>query len=189
MENEQRQQLLAIARQSIQHGLQYGRPLSVNAQDYDLTLQQPGASFVTLNLHGQLRGCIGSLEARRPLAVDVAENAYAAAFRDPRFPPLSDSEFPQLEYHISLLNPAEPMQFTSEPDLLAQLRPHVDGLILEDRGHRGTFLPAVWESLPEPEQFWQHLKLKAGLPADYWSDSLKVSRYTVEEFSQPAAIR
>ncbi|MDZ7804204.1 AmmeMemoRadiSam system protein A [Thiohalophilus sp.] len=182
MEAQQRQQLLAIARQSIQHGLQHGRPLSVNPQDYDEPLQQPGASFVTLNLHGQLRGCIGSLEAHRPLVVDVAQNAYAAAFRDPRFPPLSDSEFPQLEYHISLLNPAEPMQFTSESDLIAQLRPHVDGLILEDRGHRGTFLPAVWDSLPEPEQFWQHLKLKAGLPANYWSDSLKVSRYTVEEF-------
>ncbi|MDR9436741.1 MAG: AmmeMemoRadiSam system protein A [Thiohalophilus sp.] len=183
MDSAQRQQLLAIARQSIHHGLQHGRPLSVNAQDYDESLQQPGASFITLNLHAQLRGCIGSLEAWRPLIVDVAENAYAAAFRDPRFPPVNDIEFPQLEYHISLLNPAEPMQFTSESELLAQLRPHVDGLILEDKGHRGTFLPAVWESLPEPEQFWQHLKLKAGLPADYWSDTLKVSRYTVEEFS------
>lgn len=183
MDSKQQQQLLTVARESIRYGLQYGRPLSINAQDYDETLQQPGASFVTLNLHGQLRGCIGSLEAWRPLISDVAENAYAAAFRDPRFPPVNDNEFPELEYHISRLNPAEPMQFTSEADLLAQLRPHVDGLILEDRGHRGTFLPAVWDSLPEPGLFWQHLKLKAGLPSDYWSDSLKVSRYTVEEFS------
>lgn len=182
MDDDQRQQLLSIARQSIQHGLQHGRPLTINASDYTGTLQQPGASFVTLNLQQQLRGCIGSLEAHRPLIVDVAENAFAAAFRDPRFPPLTQVEFPQLAYHISILNPAEPMLFSSEADLLAQLRPHVDGLILEDRGQRGTFLPSVWDILSRPEQFWQHLKLKAGLPADYWSDTMKVSRYTVEEF-------
>ncbi|MFP3873532.1 MAG: AmmeMemoRadiSam system protein A [Thiohalophilus sp.] len=181
MNGNQRRQLLAIARQSIQHGLQHGRPLSVDPGDYDETLQHPGASFVTLTLNRQLRGCIGSLEAHRPLVIDVAENAFAAAFRDPRFAPLRADEFPSLEYHISLLNPAEPLQFRDEVDLLKQLRPHVDGLVLEERGHRGTFLPAVWESLPEPEQFWQHLKLKAGLPADYWSDTLKVSRYTVED--------
>ncbi|TDY00013.1 AmmeMemoRadiSam system protein A [Thiohalophilus thiocyanatoxydans] len=181
MDDNQRQQLLAIARQSIQYGLQHGRPLTVEPGDYDASLQQPGASFVTLMLNRQLRGCIGSLEAHRPLVIDVAENAFAAAFRDPRFAPLSTDEFPDLEYHISLLNPAEPLQFTSEADLLKQLRPQVDGLILEDRGHRGTFLPSVWESLPQPEQFLQHLKRKAGLPADYWSDTLKVSRYTVDE--------
>ena len=178
-------EMIALARSSIRHGLAARMPLSVSAADHSPLLREPAASFVTLRIAGELRGCIGSLEAHRPLVVDVAENAYTAAFRDPRFLPLDDSEFSRLEYHISLLNPAEPMQFTSEPDLLAQLRPHLDGLILEDQGHRGTFLPAVWESLPEPEQFWQHLKLKAGLPADYWSDSLKVSRYTVEEFSQP----
>jgi len=181
IDDNQRRQLLSIARQSIQHGLQHGRPLTISLDDYGEPLQHPAASFVTLMLNRQLRGCIGSLEAHRPLVIDVAENAFAAAFRDPRFAPLTAAEFPDLEYHISLLNPAEPMQFRDEADLLKQLRPQVDGLILEDQGHRGTFLPSVWESLPRPEQFLQQLKLKAGLPADYWSDTLKVSRYTVED--------
>ncbi|MDZ7663283.1 AmmeMemoRadiSam system protein A [Thiohalophilus sp.] len=181
MDDNQRRQLLAIARQSIQHGLQHSRPLTIDPCDYDESLQHPGASFVTLMLNRQLRGCIGSLQAHRPLVIDVAENAFAAAFRDPRFAPLTAAEFPYLEYHISLLNPAKAMQFKDQADLLKQLRPQVDGLILEDGEHRGTFLPSVWESLPHPEQFLQHLKLKAGLPADYWSDTLKVSRYTVED--------
>ena len=173
--------LLDTARRAIQHGLQHGQPLVPDPQDYSETLQTPGASFVTLKLHHELRGCIGSLKAHRPLIVDVAENAFAAAFHDPRFPPVNITEFPDLEYHISILSPAEPMQFQNEADLLKQLRPQVDGLILEDKGRRGTFLPVVWDSLPEPEQFWQHLKLKAGLPVNYWSDTLKVSRYTVED--------
>jgi AmmeMemoRadiSam system protein A len=176
-----KQILLEVARQSIQYGLQHARPLPVEPGDYPEELQTQGASFVTLSLDQQLRGCIGSLEARRPLVVDVADNAFAAAFRDPRFPPLSEAEFPDLDYHISILNPPEPMQFSNEADLLAQIRPGVDGLVLEDRGHRGTFLPSVWESLPQPGEFLRHLKRKAGLPLDYWSDTLKVSRYTVED--------
>lgn len=179
---EDKNVLLNTARDSIEHGLKQGQPLFPDPRDYSHTLQEPGASFVTLTLQGQLRGCIGSLEAHRPLVIDVAENAYAAAFRDPRFPQLSDTEFPDLEYHISILKPAEPMQFDSEDDLIKQLRPGVDGLILEDNSRRGTFLPQVWDSLPEPQQFLRHLKQKAGLPMDYWSDTVKVSRYTVEEF-------
>ncbi|HID49758.1 MAG TPA: AmmeMemoRadiSam system protein A [Chromatiales bacterium] len=174
--------LLEVAAASIRHGLEQGRPLPVHVDEYPQTLRQPGASFVTLNIAGQLRGCIGSLEATRPLVEDVADNAYAAAFRDPRFPPLNEVEYPQLEYHISLLAPAEPMQFESEDDLIRQLRPGVDGLILSDRGRRGTFLPSVWQSLPDPREFLRHLKQKAGLPPDYWSDTLQVARYTVEEF-------
>jgi len=176
-----KQILLDVARQSIQYGLQHANPLPVEPGDYPEELQAQGASFVTLSLDQQLRGCIGSLEARRPLVLDVADNAFAAAFRDPRFPPLSEAEFPDLDYHISILTPPEPMQFNDEAELLAQIRPKVDGLVLEDRGHRGTFLPSVWESLPQPGEFLQHLKLKAGLPIDYWSDTLKVSRYTVED--------
>jgi AmmeMemoRadiSam system protein A len=133
-------------------------------------------------MHGELRGCIGSLEAYRPLVEDVAHNAYAAAFSDPRFTPLSETELIDVEFHISVLTPAAPMHFESEADLLSQLRPGIDGLVLEDAGHRGTFLPSVWESLPDAAQFLQHLKMKAGLPADYWSDNLKVSRYTSESF-------
>lgn len=173
--------LLATARHAIQYGLQHGRPPVTETQDCSARLQEAGASFVTLTLHQQLRGCIGSLQARRPLIVDVADNAYAAAFRDPRFPPVNEAEVPELDYHISILHPAEPLQFSDEDDLLRQIRPQVDGLILEDQGHRGTFLPSVWNSLPEPRQFLQQLKRKAGLPTDYWSGTLKVWRYTVED--------
>lgn len=177
---EQNACLLETAKASIQHGLQYGQALVPPLEDYDEALREPRASFVTLQIGGQLRGCIGSLVAHRPLIADIAANAFAAAFSDPRFPPLRSDEFEQLEIHLSLLSPSSPMQFSSEQDLANQLRPGVDGLILSDRGRRGTFLPSVWASLPTPEQFLQHLKLKAGLPANHWSDSLQVERYTVE---------
>ncbi len=179
---EEKRTLMQVAQASVDHGLQHGQPLAVEPGDYTGKLAEPGASFVTLNMNGELRGCIGTLEAWRPLISDVAENAFNAAFRDPRFAPLSARERDQLEFHISVLNPAEEMQFDSEADLIGQLRPGIDGLILSDRGRRGTFLPSVWESLPEPQAFLQHLKLKAGLPGNYWSDTLRVERYTVEEF-------
>ncbi|NOX92825.1 MAG: AmmeMemoRadiSam system protein A, partial [Gammaproteobacteria bacterium] len=129
-----------------------------------------------------LRGCIGSLEAHRPLVEDIAHNARAAAFSDPRFSPVTAQELPALEFHLSVLSPAVPLRFESETDLLEQIRPGIDGLVLEDGPHRGTFLPAVWESLPDAAQFLQHLKLKAGLPKDHWSDTLKISRYTTQTF-------
>ncbi|OAI16051.1 hypothetical protein A1507_12610 [Methylomonas koyamae] len=179
---DQRQRLLALARQSISHGLQTGRPLTVELSDYPGELSAHRATFVTLERAGQLRGCIGMLEARQPLAEDVAENAFAAAFRDPRFPPLRDSELAGLDLHISVLAPAEPLPVASEADLLQQLRPGVDGLILQEGGRRATFLPAVWDDLPEPARFLTHLKQKAGLPAAYWSDSLRFFRYTTESF-------
>ncbi|WJW74546.1 AmmeMemoRadiSam system protein A [Thiohalobacter sp. IOR34] len=182
LSDAQRAVLLAVARDAIRHGLETGQPLQLRPEDFDPLLQQPGAAFVTLQSRGQLRGCIGSLEAHRPLVVDVAENAFAAAFRDPRFPPLSPAEFDDLEIHISVLSPPTPVEFSSEADLLSRLRPGIDGLILEDRGRRGTFLPSVWDQLPDREQFLQHLKLKAGLPPDHWSDSLRVWRYTTESF-------
>lgn len=174
---ESRQSLLELARNSIRHGLRTGRPLPVALEALPPELKARRATFVTLQKDGALRGCIGCLEAVRPLAEDIAANAYAAAFRDPRFPPVTDSEAELLEIHLSLLTPAEPMRFNSEDHLLDQLQPGVDGLILEEGGRRGTFLPSVWEDLPEPRRFFRHLKLKAGLPADYWSDTLKVSRY------------
>lgn len=182
--NEERAALLEVARRSIEHGLETGRPLPVDVSAYPPALQAPGASFVTLNIDGRLRGCIGSLEAVRPLVEDVAHNAFAAAFRDPRFPPVTAAEAPHLDIHVSVLSPAEPMEFESEEDLLRQIRPGVDGLILEDHGRRGTFLPSVWESLPDPRDFLQQLKLKAGLPPDHWSDTLRVWRYTTESFSR-----
>ncbi len=179
---EQRKLLRKVARASIEHGLQTGRPSVVDTARYPRPLRQPGASFVTLNEHGRLRGCIGSLEATRPLVQSIAHNAYAAAFSDLRFPPLQAHELPDLDLHISVLSPATPMQFDSEEDLIRQLRPGVDGLILEDGDHRGTFLPAVWESLPDAHDFLQHLKRKIGLPADTWPDTIRVSRYVTETF-------
>lgn len=183
LNDAQRRTLLQVARASIAHGLREGRPLPVNPADYEPALQARRASFVTLNERGQLRGCIGHLEAIQPLVADVAENAFSAAFRDPRFPPLSAGEFDELTIHISVLSPAEPIHFRSQADLLRQIRPGIDGLILEEGMHRGTFLPSVWEELPDPAQFLAHLKLKAGLPADYWSDTIRVYRYTTESFS------
>lgn len=177
LNKEQQEQLLAVARQSIKHGLATGHPLAVDLDVYPAELHERRATFVTLQKHGQLRGCIGKLEAIKPLVADIAENAFSAAFRDPRFPPLETSELADLVIHLSILTPAEPMSFTSEQNLLKQLQPGVDGLILEEGYRRGAFLPSVWEQLPEPKQFLRHLKQKAGLPADYWSDRIKVYRY------------
>lgn len=177
LSTEERDTLLDIAGQSIRYGLSHNSPLPVTVEDYSERLQLPGASFVTLNIDHQLRGCIGTLEAYQPLVKDVADHAFAAAFRDPRFPALSADEEPRLDIHISILTPAEAMSFSSEAELIAQLQPGVDGLILEDGYNKGTFLPSVWDSLPDATQFLQHLKQKAGLPSNHWSDSLKVSRY------------
>jgi hypothetical protein len=174
-----KQQLLQLARESIRKGLQ-GERLTVQAADYPETLRLTRATFVTLEVDAQLRGCIGTLEARRALIEDVVSNAHNAAFRDPRFAPLSLREYERLDIHISILSPPEPMQFSSEAELLAQLRPQVDGLIIEEGFHRGTFLPSVWEQLPAPREFLRHLKHKAGLPPDYWSSRLRVQRYTTE---------
>lgn len=148
-------------------------------------LSEPGAAFVTLTRHGQLRGCIGSLESWRPLGQDVEANALAAAFGDPRFPPLAADEFAGTRVEVSILSAAEPVHFASEADAMGQLRPGIDGVILEWGRHRGTFLPQVWEQLPEPAQFMGHLKQKAGLPADFWADDVRLSRYTVEKFKEP----
>ena len=147
-------------------------------------LSQPGASFVTLTIGGTLRGCIGSLEAWRPLGADVSANAVAAAFRDPRFPALSAAEYDRVAVEVSVLTAPEPVAFTSRDDLLAQLRPGVDGLILTARGRRGTFLPQVWDELPEPVDFLAHLLRKAGLPASYWGADVEIERYTVTAFHE-----
>lgn len=179
---DERRRLLDLAWGSIRKGLAAGAPSRPDPMDFAGRLREPGAAFVTLHRAGALRGCIGHLEASQPLVIDVADNAFAAAFRDPRFDPLAEWELDGLDLDISVLTPPEPMQFRDEPDLLRQLRPATDGLILEDRGRRGTFLPAVWQSLPEPELFLAELKRKAGLPATYWSPTIKVSRYRTETF-------
>ncbi len=149
-------------------------------------LEAPGASFVTLTQHGALRGCIGSLEAHRPLIRDVRENALAAAFRDPRFAPLIATELDITRIEISLLTPATALTFQSEADLLAQLRPGIDGLILSYGERRGTFLPQVWESLPERRNFLAQLKRKAGMTSDFWHADITVARYEVMKWKEPA---
>ena len=150
-------------------------------------LQTPGASFVTLTRQGELRGCIGSLEAHRPLGVDVRENAIAAAFRDPRFMPLTRAEFGDVRVEVSLLSPTEAMTVASEADALAALRPHVDGVVFEYQNFRSTFLPQVWEQLPDPAQFLAYLKRKAGLPMDFWAEQVRLSRYTVSKWKESEA--
>jgi len=177
---DEQQQLLDVAAASIWSGLRTGRPLEVSADEFSTALRQPRATFVTLRIGEALRGCMGSLAANVPLVCDVARNAYAAAFRDPRFPPVSAAELDSLEIHISVLSPPEPLPFASEADLLSKIRPGVDGLILYEDGHRGTLLPAVWDHIRDPGEFLAHLKLKAGLPADYWSETIRIERYTAE---------
>ncbi len=184
LNNAERRLLLDLADASIRHGLDEGSALSVRPEDNPERLRVQRATFVTLNRHGQLRGCIGHLEAIQSLVEDVAENAWSAAFRDPRFSPLTAAELDGLDIHISVLTPSAPMHFDSEADLLEQIRPGVDGLILEDGPFRGTFLPSVWESLPRKQDFWFHLKLKAGLSFDHWSDTLRLSRYGTESFPE-----
>lgn len=176
------QHLLQIARAAVTAAAE-GHRYTVPATD-NPALQSEGAAFVTLTSHGRLRGCIGSLEARQPLINDVADNAIAAATRDPRFPPVTPAEVPGLHIEISVLTPPEAMTFTSQQDLLRQIRPGIDGLVLQEGWRRGTFLPLVWEQLPDRQDFLAHLKQKAGLPAHYWSDTVKVFRYQTQLFEE-----
>lgn len=176
--------LLKLAKTSIEHGVEHGQPSESSKEDCFGRLGEKGASFVTLLKKGQLRGCIGYLEARRQLAVDVIENAYASAFKDARFSPLLPDELNDLEIKISVLSSSIPVQFNSEEDLLNQLRPGIDGLILHHGSHRGTFLPSVWEDLTRPSSFLNHLKQKAGLAPNFWSNGIEISRYTTEEFGE-----
>jgi AmmeMemoRadiSam system protein A len=179
----EREILLRIAYQSICSGLETRQPAVISADAIPARLAARRASFVTLHSEEKLRGCIGSLEPRTSLAEDVSLNAYAAAFRDTRFRPLQADELTSLSLQISVLSTPEMLDFDSESTLLAAVRPGIDGLILQEQAFRGTFLPSVWESLPDPAQFLGHLKLKAGLAADYWSKSIRVWRYTTESFA------
>lgn len=174
--------LLDLARQAI--AVRFGLPKATTpGADW---LRAPGATFVTLTQHGALRGCIGSLQAHRPLHEDVQANALAAAFRDPRFAPLQAEELDITRIEVSLLSPAQPIAFTSEADALTQLQPGEDGLIFEAGRYRSTFLPQVWEQLPTAELFLSQLKRKAGLPADFWSAEVRLSRYRVSKWKEAA---
>lgn len=147
-------------------------------------LNDHAATFVTLKKDGDLRGCIGSLKTYRPLINDLQDNAIAAAFRDPRFPPLVEAELPEIHIEVSLLTEPESITFSDELDALAQLNPGVDGIIFKCGKYKSTFLPQVWEQLQTPELFMAHLKQKAGLTADFWSDDVLLYRYRVEKFSE-----
>lgn len=172
--------LLPIARAAITTAL--GRTFEAN--EAGLWLQQQGACFVTLTQHGQLRGCIGTLQARRSLLADVKANAVAAALHDPRFAPLSAAELAHTEIEVSLLSALQALQFDSEAQALAQLQPGQDGVLLEFGHYRSTFLPQVWEQLPRARDFLAQLKRKAGLASDFWAAGMRLSRYSVAKWRE-----
>lgn len=172
--------LLPLARAAIAREIGRNQP----APEEAAWLRELGACFITLTCEGKLRGCIGTLRAHRPLGEDVKANAVAAAFRDPRFKPLTMEEFEAIDVEISLLSLLEPLAFTDEADALRQLRIGIDGVVFEYGHHRGTFLPQVWRDFREPADFMAHLKYKAGLPPDFWDREVKVSRYTVMKWRE-----
>jgi uncharacterized protein len=183
---ESRLQLLTLARASIEQSLPSGAPVPFEHRIDDPALREPRASFVTLRDRPRhlLRGCCGTLEARFALAEDVWRNAWASAFADPRFPPLTQEEWPQLELHVSVLSTPVAFEVSSESELFEALRPSIDGLVLEYGAHRATFLPAVWEELRDPKEFVRHLRAKAGLPPNFWSSQIKWSRYGVVDIDE-----
>jgi hypothetical protein len=175
--------LLAIAREAIAERLGIAR-ISPRADEW---LARPAATFVTLRRERQLRGCIGSIDPRRALGEDVARNAQAAAFHDPRFEPLAAIEFEALAVEVSVLSPRSPVPAESEAQALERIRPGVDGITLEYEGLGATFLPQVWESLPDAREFLEALRRKAGLPAGFWRPGVRLTRYTVEKFTDERA--
>ncbi|NPV75917.1 MAG: AmmeMemoRadiSam system protein A [Anaerolineae bacterium] len=177
--------LLKLARQSIILAVG-GKPLPhLDLSLYSPVLQSDGASFVTLTEGGELRGCIGTLEPYQPLVQDVCEHAVAAALHDYRFPPLQPSEIPLIKIEISRLTLPQPVRYENPLDLPSLLRPNIDGVTLRDGFRRATFLPQVWEKIPEPYDFLGHLCQKMGAPSDLWQKKvLSVSIYQVEEFRE-----
>jgi hypothetical protein len=173
--------LLAIARESLAEALSLGHPRQ-EGERKEPWLSEPGATFVTLTRRGELRGCVGSVRAYRALFDDVWANARASAFQDTRFPPLAVSEFPEIRVEVSVLSPPEPLAPCGEDEACARLRPGLDGLILECGTLRSTFLPQVWQQLEDPRDFLGHLKVKAGLPRDFWSPEVRLLRYTVAKW-------
>ncbi len=181
--DEDKQALIHVARRSIEHGLETGHPFVPDPADYAPPLQAKRACFVTLMSGDTLRGCIGTLEQEMPLIIAVAQTAYSAAFRDPRMPSVQCDELDTITISISILSDLYPLVFESEKELLAKIRPGIDGLLLKEGNRTGTLLPSVWENISDPVEFLQSLKMKAGLNPFYWSDSLTVDYYTTESFS------
>ncbi|MCZ6504188.1 MAG: AmmeMemoRadiSam system protein B [Gammaproteobacteria bacterium] len=177
-----RQRLLQVAREAVLRPFENNESFHIDLSKYPPVLRQERASFVTLNINRQLRGCIGTLVAHQPLITDVAHNAQAAAFKDPRFKPLTIDEFQNVDFHISVLSVPEVLPLSSREELIAKLRPGIDGLIIEYEGKRATYLPSVWSQLADAETFVSELRKKAGLEAGGWHPDTIVQRYTTEEF-------
>lgn len=185
LKNEDKQFLLRLAREALTQAVHAQPPARLDLSTLSPALQSEGASFVTLTMRGQLRGCIGALEPYQPLAEDVREHAIAAGLSDPRFAPVTARELKDIEIEISRLTPPVPLDYTDAGDLLAKLRPGVDGVILRDGWHRATFLPQVWEKIPDKAHFLDNLCWKMGVPADTWRKKhLEVLIYQVEEFHE-----
>jgi uncharacterized protein len=179
--------LLSLARKAIENYFKTKQIMEPKRGDVpSASLLQSGACFVTLHLSGELRGCIGSLEAHRPLVYDVINNALASAFEDTRFYPLTPSELARVKISISYLTPAKPLIVKDADDLLAKIKPHRTGLILEKGWARATFLPAVWDEIATKEEFLSHLCMKAGLGAEAWKNTqgMKFQTYEADEFSE-----
>ena len=170
--------IFRAAAQAIGYSIKNGKPPKVDVTSFPKELQEKRATFVTINKNGQLRGCIGTIQAHQPLIADVVGNAFKAAMKDPRFPPVQEDEAASLELSISLLSPFSPMSFADEADFMRQVRPKIDGLIISDLGKRSVFLPQVWESIPTTQEFVSQLKQKAGLAANHWSDTFEAWRFT-----------
>jgi len=184
LDEHERGRLLKIARQSITDGLATGRALQLDREQLETKFRDAAAVFVTLTKNGELRGCIGGLQAIEPLAQAVANAAFNAAFRDRRFAPLGAEELDKIRIEISVLSEMEPIVADTREALLEELQAGVDGLLLEDLGSRSTFLPKVWESLQSPSEFLEHLCLKAGLGARHWSDTIRFHRYHTLSFAE-----
>jgi AmmeMemoRadiSam system protein A len=183
---EEQKTLLQLARQALEGGVRGDAPAPIRYSELSPALHENGACFVTLTQHGQLRGCIGTLEAHQPLAQDVQEHAIAAALNDYRFPPVTPDELDQIEIEVSRLTDPQPLHYIDSEDLLEKLQPGIDGVTLRDSfGRRATFLPQVWRQLPDKVEFLSHLCHKMGASSDAWrTQRLTVHTYQVEEFHE-----
>jgi uncharacterized protein len=183
--DEEKQTLLRLAREAMEYGVRGKKLPPLDQNSITPRLHEQGASFVTLTIDGELRGCIGALEAYQPLVDDVREHAAAAALEDPRFRPVDETELNKIKLEVSRLTAPSPLEYSSSEDLLAKLRPHVDGVILKSDFRRATFLPQVWEKIPNPQDFLDHLCAKMGARSNLWRNTkLQVYVYQVEEFHE-----
>ena len=182
---EEQKTLLRMARQAIEHRVRGEKLPPIQKESLTSNLKEQGATFVTLTIQGQLRGCIGTLEAYQPLDDDVREHAIAAALEDPRFPPLGENELNRIQIEVSRLTRPVPLEYKDADDLLSKLRPNVDGVLIKDGFRRATFLPQVWEKLPDPSEFMDNLCYKMGAGHHHWRNKhLDVFIYQVEEFHE-----